>query len=382
METKETMDIDPQVKNIIRQGDYWKIYEELKQSGFLDAYVLKLREQYSERFEARGFAPDQKIWEMMVIEDLYDSPTLSHGVRTFEIADGIAKKILTAPNGEKINLEKLMEDAGVSPYDIRIAALEHDIGKLKIPLEVLHNTLSDDDMNQILIDMIHRGVRKKEIFERIGMSMENDSTASDEEIISKLFGKGLRAVNVVPLSEAFPEEKHPGFTKILEERGFSSEQTIKQIAVAHESAGKEIFEAMGEPVIADIVGHHHNYQKTTESEMRYKIKIPALHVAELSDEFGVCNIVKIADQLDSLQSARPYKKSMTKLAAFAELTHQAGANRLEKRFLYLLIDNEYGELKEKLKNGSFDEKTMEEENKSLKRVEEFLNETKNIFTAK
>jgi HD-GYP domain-containing protein (c-di-GMP phosphodiesterase class II) len=83
--------------------------------------------------------------------------------------------------------------------------------------------------------------------------------------------------------------------------------------------------------------------------------------------------------MDSLQSSRPYKKAMTRLSALAELTHQADANRLEKRLLYLLVDNEYEELKEKMKNGTLDAKTQEEEKKSIERVEEFLAKTKLIF---
>ncbi|MFA6566165.1 MAG: hypothetical protein WCT48_05435, partial [Candidatus Paceibacterota bacterium] len=363
------MDLDLQTKQIIETGDYEKIRAHMRSAGLMNKRVAELRELYAERFKTRGFEPERKIWEMMAIEDLYDAPTAKHGVRTLEQAHDIITKILVGPHGERLQIESFLEGIGVTLRDIHIATLGHDIGKLKIPLVVLHNTLTDEDMDGILTGMIGRDVRKKEIFERIGFDMEKDKDKSAEEILSQLHEKGLRAVNVVPLSEAFPEEEHPGFNEILEKRGFSPEQTIKQIAVIHESAGQEIFESEGEPVAAYLVGHHHNYKKEPDSEIKYKIKISALHAEGLSDEFGLNQIIKIADSLDSLQSARPYKKAMTKLSALAELAHQADAGRIEKRILYLWASNEYAALKEKIMICAVDEQTLAEDKKSSEQVE-------------
>ncbi|MCX6738960.1 MAG: hypothetical protein NT098_02805 [Candidatus Parcubacteria bacterium] len=374
------MDTNQLVKEIFNQGDYRRIRDDLKKAGLLNGHEDQIREKYAKRFLAMGFEPEEKIWEMMAIEDLYDTLTFKHSVRVSELVYKIITKKLTSPNGENLILQTFIEKRGVSLRDITVAALGHDIGKIKIPLEVLHNTLGDKEMNQILIDMIHRGIRKKEVFERIGF--KKDDQKSDEEILIQLYNKGLRAVNVVPLSEAFPEEKHPGFSEILKKRGFSPEQTIKQIAVSHEAAGQKIFETLDEPIIADLVGNHHNYKKKDDSEMKYKMNIPALHSDGASDKFGVCNIIKIADQLDSLQSSRPYKKAMTRLSALAELAHQADTGRMDKRLLYLWIDNEYQELKEKMESGALDPITLEQEQKSIEQVKEFLKETKKIFKKK
>ncbi|MCX6735534.1 MAG: hypothetical protein NTZ13_00425 [Candidatus Parcubacteria bacterium] len=374
------METDQIIKEIFNQEEYLKIGDDLKKTGVLKDHIEKLRERYAKRFSEIRFEPEEKMWEMMAIEDLYDTMTFKHSVRVSELTYKIITKNLIAPNGENLILQTFIEKRGVSLHDITAAALGHDIGKIKIPLEVLHNTLGDKEMNHILIDMIHRGVRKKEVFERIGFK-ENDQK-SDEEILAQLYRKGLRAVNVVPLSEAFPEEKHPGFSEILKKRGFSPEQTIKQIAVSHEAAGQKIFEILDEPIIADLVGNHHNYKKKDDGEMKYKMNIPALHSEGVSDEFGVRNIITIADQLDSLQSSRPYKKAMTRLSALAELTHQADTGRMNKRLLYLWIENEYKELKEKMENGSLDPITLEQEQKNIEQVKEFLKNTKKIFKKK
>ncbi len=374
------MDTNQLVKEIFNQGDYRRIRDDLKKAGLLNGHEDQIREKYAKRFLAMGFEPEEKVWEIMAIEDLYDTATLKHGMRTCELVNEIITKPLIGPHGEKLQFKKLIEESGVSFRDMIIASLGHDIGKLKIPQEIIHNTLSNDDMKHLLVEMIHRGIRKKEIFERIGF--EEKEEKSEKEILAQLYKKGLRAVNVVPLSVIFPEEKHPGFSEILRKRGFSPEQTIKQIAVEHESAGQEIFKILGEPIIAEVVGHHHNYKKEADSEMKYRMKIPALHAEGQNDEFGVSNIIKIADQLDSLQSSRPYKRAMTRLSALAELTHQADAGRLEKRLLYLWIDNEYEELKAKMKNNFLDTKMMKEEKKSLHQVKEFLKKTKKIFKKK
>jgi len=360
-----------QIDEIVQQGDYLKIYDDLKKIGLLDKHVEELRQEYAERFKTMDFDPEQKIWELMAIENLYDSKTFKHSERTFEIANEILTKTLIGPHGEKLLLKTFLEERDITPYEVKVAALAHDIGKLKIPKEILHNTLTDEQMNHIFLGMLHRGVVKKETLEKIGLDRKESETMSDDEILNHLHAKGLRAVSFVPLSEAFPEKTTEELSKILSQHGLSSEQTIRQVAVIHEAIGQKIFEDMGKPIIADLVGHHHNYKKRKEHEMSYKIKIPALHVNGLEDEIGVYNIIKIADAMDSLQSARSYKKAMTKLSAFAELIRQVKVNWLEQRMLYLWMDNEYRELPENLK---------ESEKENVEKIEEFLRKTKKLFT--
>ncbi len=366
------MDTNQQkIEEIVKQGDYRKIYDDLKNIDALNNLVEELRQKYAERFKAMDFEPEQKIWELMAIENLYDSKTFQHSERTFEIANEIITKTLIGPHEEKILLKTLLEESGITPHQVKVAAIGHDIGKIKIPKEILHNTLTDNEMNHIFIDMIHRGVVKKETLEKTGLNTKESEKMSEDDIIKHLQDKGLRAVSFVPLSEAFPEKTQINLSKMLSQHGLSSDHTIRQVAVIHEFVGQKIFEDMGEPIIADLVGHHHNYKKRKEHEMNHKISIPALHVNGLDDEFGVYNIIKIADAMDSLQSVRSYKKSMTKISAFAELIRQVSVNWLEKRMLYLWMDNEYRELPESSKKG---------EKENVEKIEEFLRETKKLFT--
>lgn len=365
-------------KEIAKCGDFHRTFQILTEQGLLKKCVLSTQEEYQPFFEKEGFEPEEKMWEMLTILGLYDEATMKHSIRTFSVVKDIATKTLKAPRGESIILKKYIEEAGVSLRDILFGALGHDVGKIKLPVEILHNSLTDSEMNRILIEMIKRGERLDEIGKKIGYSRDELTQKSDEEIIARIYEKGIRPVNLVPIFMAFPETKYPGLLSILKERGFSENETIKTAAQIHEAEGQKIFEKLGESIVADLVGHHHNYQKDDENELRCVMEIPSLKSRGRKAFFGVYNIIKIADLLDSLESKRPYKEGMSKVSALAELAHQAETDRLERSICYLWVNNEYERIKKTMLGFGMEYHNLQNK-KAVEIIEKFLNDTKTEF---
>jgi len=363
-------------KKIAQCGDFCRVREQLSKEGLLETNESFIRKKYKGFFEGENFQPEDNIWITLTILGLYDTATLEHCLRTFSITKNIATKTLLGPWGARIVLKEYIEEGEVSLRDLFVAALGHDIGKIILPVEILHNSLTDEEMNRILIDMIWRGDNVEEIGIRIGFTAEELSHKSTEEIVSRLYERGMRPVNIVPLSEAFSDSRNPGLLATLKSRGFSEKETIKNATKIHESEGQKIFEELGEPIVADLVGHHHNYQKHSENELRHVMRISSLKSHGEEAVFGTYNIIKIADTLDSLESKRPYKKGMSKLAALAELAHQALTHRIEKSICYLWINTEYTEITEMMRLSGINSFN---DTASVETIEKFLSQTEQTF---
>jgi len=362
-------------KEIAKCGDFHEIRRLLEKEGILEKNVNIFKNHYQNFFREKEMELPENIWETIAILGLYDGETLEHSIRTFSIAKDIATKKLIGPHGEELVLLKYIEEAGVSLYNLCVAALGHDIGKTKLPSEIIHNCLTDAEMENLLIGMIRCGKPIPEMVKKTGFTEDELREKSDEEIIAILYQKGIRAVNIVPIHEAFPNANHSGLISILKARGFSGDETIMAVTRIHESEGEKIFNELGEPVIADLVGHHHNYKKHAEHEVQFIMNIPLLKDDGYVPFFGVYNVIKIADSMDSLQSKRPYKEGMSKVAALAELAHQALTNRLEKCITYIYIHTEYEEIKQLIESAG----SHIHDEKSVEIIERFLSQTKAEF---
>ena len=71
---------------------------------------------------------------------------------------------------------------------------------------------------------------------------------------------------------------------------------------------------------------------------------------------------------------------MSKIAALAEISHQAMTDRMEKSICYLWVSNEYAELKETMKESEITDEDLQDK-KAIETIERFLGETKKEFNA-
>ena len=347
-------------------GDYEAIRRNLAAENLLEDHVKEMIDRHAKHFETKGFSMEKDDWDMLAILDLYDSATFEHSLRTFDIAHDMVTKTLIGPRGESIRLQIFIQHEGVSLHQFLRAALFHDIGKVAIPREVINNDFTDSDMDALLLRMAHNG-RAGEIFSLIGC--EHDRDFRDEDVLAKMHSAGYRAVDLVPIDEAFPQDQYPEIINAIDARGFSRKQTLKSIIQHHESETANILG--DDTVVADLAGHHHNY---AHERSKRRISIDTLKMSTKIDEFALMHLLTIADETDALRSARSYKEGLSDLDILAELIHDAETGHLNKAIVYLWISNEYPEYQ--AKKDPVNPQESEHDTEKIRIIESFLAESK------
>ncbi|MDD5083900.1 MAG: hypothetical protein PHT88_03100 [Candidatus Moranbacteria bacterium] len=355
-------------QEIAGKCDYESIHAELTEKQILEKHTKTVQEEYSQHFSEKNFVLEQKDWEMLAILDLYDTPTLEHSIRTFDIAHDMMTKTLSGPNDEAIRLEVFIRSEGVSLRQFLRAALFHDIGKVTIPREILNNDFTDPEMDRIILRMFHNGACK-DICTTLGLL--HGETVSDETILKTIFAEGYRSVDLVPIEEAFPQERYPKLLEIIDQNGYSRKQTLKSILELHEEASASILG--DDAIVAELAGHHHNYKG---EDSKHKISIAALQISTEIDEYAMMHLISIADKTDALRSDRVYKKSFNEFEIFVELIREASIGRLNKALVYLWISNQYPNVKASAHNNLPALPPKETDSECMEFIETFLAESK------
>lgn len=365
-EKEVSLESTDHAEEIAGQGNYEAIRKELVEARLLEKHTRLMIDQHSKHLAERDFFPTQEDWEMLAILHLYDMPTFEHSMRTFDIAHDMVTKTLRGPHNEDIRLQIFIQHEGVSLEQFLRAALFHDIGKVVIPREVLNNTFSDSDMNSILLRMVRDG-RAQEVFDTIGG--EHGEDFEDEDILARMNAAGYRAIDLVPIHEAFPQEQYPELIEIIRQRGFSTEQTLKSILQKHESESARILS--DDEVVADLVGHHHNYSHERSNR---RISIETLQMSARIDAFALIHLLAIADETDALRSARSYKDSFSDLDILATLIQDAETGHLNKAIVYLWVSNKYPEYQVQKNPANLQGSSLDTE--KVRIIESFLSESK------
>ncbi len=235
----ETNEHYVRAKKIAKCGDFEEIFNALNNEGLFDVCLDITKSEFDNFFKEMEFEPGDMMWKVLTILNLYDRATLEHSLRTFAITKDIATKSLRGPHEENIVLSDYLHEANLSLRELLLASLGHDIGKTKLPVEILHNSLTNEEMNKVLIDMIRRKENEEEIAIKLGFSISDLNNKTGDEIIARIYERGMRPVNIVPLSEAFPESKYPGLISDLKSNGFNFNLSIKETAKIHESEGQK-----------------------------------------------------------------------------------------------------------------------------------------------
>jgi PII-like signaling protein len=333
-------------EEIAGEGKYEDIVEKLRENGALSACVLRTRNAYGSRLALDNFVMTDRDFEMLAVLGLYDMNTLEHSVRTFELAYRIITRPFTGDSGEAIVLGDFLERTDVSLEQFLRAALFHDIGKVIIPREVLHNALDDEE---VLVKM----------FPEENLEAEEEHTK--KMILQTLYANGIRPIDVVPLKEIFTGEKYTELLCGLEKRGFSETATLKDVIRMHEPEGKRILTSLGYQTEGELAGCHHNYEKGIYSH--------TLHTPY--GTFGVADLIRIADVTDALRSARWYKKTLSPLEVLFVLVKDAEAGKIDSRLAYLWVKDQYAEFQEKKDDGSL-ALGEEERKEEVRAIEMFL----------
>lgn len=338
------MNVVQNAEEIAGEGKYEDIVEKLRASGAFSACVENIRSRYGHRLSLDNFVMTEHDFEMLTVLGLYDASTMEHSVRTFELAYRIITHSFIEASGETIIMGDFLADAGVSLGQFLRAALFHDIGKVIIPRDILHNTLGDEE---VLLKMFPEEELKRE------------GEHAKKIILQELYASGIRPIDVVPLKEVFTGEKYAELFCDLEKRGFSETATLKDVIRMHEPEGQRILTSLGYETEGELAGRHHNYEKEFYSHV--------MHTPY--GVFGVADLIRIADITDALRSVRWYKKSLSELEVLFVLAKDAEAGKIDPRLAYVWVRDQYAEFR---KNGASVAAEGEEKEEEVRGIEMFL----------
>lgn len=327
-------------EEIAGEGKYEIIIEQLRASGVLSVCVKKIRTVYGARLNLDGFVMTEQDFEMLTVLGLYDQNTLEHSIRTFELAYRIITRPFADASGEISVIGDFFDTASVSVEQFLRAALFHDIGKIIIPREILHNALDDEE---VLVKMFPQE------------NLESEEGHVKKIMLQALYDNGIRPIDVVPLREIFAEEKYTELLCNLEKRGFPETATLKDVIRMHEPESERILTSAGHKTEGELAGHHHNYEKRA-----------SLHFINTPfGAFGVTDLIRIVDVTDALLSARWYKKPLSPLEVLFVLTKDAEVGKINSRLAYLWVKDQYTELQGRKEGIVIDGDEKQEEVRSI-----------------
>lgn len=305
-------------ETIAGTGKYEDIIENLREAGVLSLGAAEIREAYSSRLLLGGFSMSDRDFETLAVLGLYDKSTLEHSIRTFELAYRFITRPFTGPSGETIIFGDSIGDAGISKEQFLRAALFHDIGKIIIPREILHNALDDEE---VLIKMLPEELSEQTEYEK-------------KALLQTLYAKGIRPIDVVPLKEIFTGEKYAELLNNLTKRGFHETATLKDVIRMHEPEGKRILLSLGYKTEGELAGCHHNYEKETHP---HRVNISGQSI-------GIADFIRIVDITDALCSARWYKKPLSEIDVLFILTEDADMGKVDPFLTYVWVKDRYAKL--------------------------------------
>lgn len=334
-------------------GSYERMMDELHAEKLLEENVAYVQKTYEGRLKKENFEMKEKDWEMLTLIWLFDEGTCEHSIRTFELAETMIKRPMVVPGGETVAVLTLLEREGVSSEQFLRAALFHDVGKVIIPREILLDHRSDEDLAPVIFPEKH--------FHEIG-DVEEKKAA-----LRVLYEKGLRPIDLAPLSILFPGGKGEEIMHKLEERGFSKMATERDVLQKHESESGRILTLEGCTLEGELAGHHHNYKR---EKTPYVMSVSMLRMSAETVGLGMADLIHMADVTDAIRSKRSYKESMSDMEVLYVIAHDAKSGKIDPFTAYVWVSNQYEAAREKKE---------ETEESMVRYVDDFLKENEEVF---
>ncbi len=339
---------------LCQQGDYATIIAQFshpENQGLFAEQQKRLQEE-----GARGLLKDamDKLqphdWEMLTLLELFDRATYEHCVRTYALA---SEKIESSgPVGAYLR-ERITAE-GLSPWDIELACLLHDVGKITLsPKELLlNNTLSGSEWQELFTRFCH------------------DSCPNEEEAAEKIAAytttlrdnPRIRGKDITPLRLALTEEEAARVVA----RGFDISHSLGAIIDSHQDAsvaiaGRYYTEA---PLLA-LIGNHHEQPLAHDDPLRTSQSTVRLST--------LIDTLRLADEFDAYHSERPYKVAHSRLASLAFLTEEAERGFVDTTLtkLWIADDMKNSPVKAYLAELA-DVPLREEETRAYQKIQAFL----------
>lgn len=299
-ETDIRSDSEERARDICRCGDYFTLLEQLRESSLYEGERDRIRREYKEELAGAAFLSDAE-WEALTVLELYDELTFRHALRVF----GTIREKVSSRRELGIFLRAHLFREDISKEDLYRAALLHDIGKIAIPKEILHDVTTDEEWIMLAKAFLHQ-----KNFESI-----SDALAENPH---------LRAKDLVPFSCTISSD----IATELRKEGIDPELPLGLIMGRHAVLSGEILRAYGFRVSAEIAESHHHRPETED-----------LEPISLSS-FRASWILRAADIFDAIKHPRSYKSGNTLEKTLAILGREAEQGFIDHKLVTLWIADE------------------------------------------
>lgn len=316
----ETKESEKKASDICQLGDYEKILATFalpENAGLLEEQIDLLRNNHgSNRLREASQHLEEHDWEMLTILELFDHTTFEHCLRTYETAH----QKINSPEAVGAYLRASIEKEGFAPWDIELACLLHDMGKIAlIPKDLILNNILENEEWRALFESFCKGSLEPEDAEA-KISVYNDTLASHPE---------LREKDITPLFVSLTSEER----ERLEASGIDTGLPLGKIIEKHQDISVAIAERYyPESAILELIGNHH--ERPLAPAETHPVSQSAVRVS------FIINALRIADIFDAFRHSRPYKDEKAFLTTLAFLTKKADEGFIDDKLTYLWIDEE------------------------------------------
>ena len=300
LETDPFPDAESPARSICRCGDYFTLLERLKESALYEDERDRIRREYADGLAAATFLSDAE-WEMLTVLELYDPLTFRHAIRVF----GTIREKVSNRREIGIFLRAHLFREDISKEDLYRAALLHDIGKVTIPKEILHDVTTDEEWIMLAKSFLHQ---------------------RDFESISETLTENphLRAKDLVPFSCTLSSD----IAAELRKEGIDPDLPLGLIMGRHAVLSGEILRAYGFRISAEIAESHHHRPETED-----------LEPISLSS-FRASWLLRAADIFDAVKHPRSYKSGNTLEKTLSVLEREAERGFIDHKLVTLWVADE------------------------------------------
>lgn len=303
---------------ICQLGDYAKILETFalpENAGLLESQIVILKNRYgSSRLTEASRHLQGQDWEMLTILELFDHTTFEHCLRTYETAH----QKITSSEAVGAYLRTHIADEGFTPWDIELACLLHDMGKVALAPKdlILNNVLKNEEWHTLFEGFCKNNLEPADAAAKI--ATYNKTLAAHPE---------LREKDITPLSIVLT----PAERERLETLSIDTNLPLGKLIAKHQDISVDIVRRYySESAILELIGNHH--ERVLAPDEPAPVSQSAVRIS------SIVNAIRIADIYDAFHRARPYKGENPIMMTLAFLVQKTKDGFIDDELTRLWID--------------------------------------------
>lgn len=316
--TPEQREHESTAAKICQLGDYAKILETFalpENAGLLESQIVLLKNRYgSSRLTEASRHLQGQDWEMLTILELFDHTTFEHCLRTYETAH----QKITSSEAVGAYLRTHIAAEGFTPWDIELACLLHDMGKIAlVPKDlILNNILKNEEWHALFEGFCKNNLEPADAAAKI--ATYNATLAAHPE---------LREKDITPLSIVLTEAER----EHLEALGIDTNLPLGKLIAKHQDISVDIVKRYySESAILELIGNHH--ERVLAPDESAPVSQSAVRIS------SIVNAIRIADIYDAFHRARPYKGENAIMMTLAFLVQKTKDGFIDDTLTRLWID--------------------------------------------